>query len=386
MSRSSFSSPLNYEPLHSGMAYAVWKEDPAKMKIGIIGLPQAGKNTIFKTLIGNKHPVVAKNGRYEISTAMVDVPDPRVDRLVEIFHPRKTTYAKVTYAAIRGLEGNINNGGLSGQLLNTLSQMDGFVHVVRCFESDYAPHPAGSVDPERDIEVLDAEFLLNDLLTIERKLERLGDELRKGGEKNAKRIESEVNLFKKLHAALSAEIPIRDVELIKDERDALSGYGLLSAKPVLILLNLADEQECPIIPYPHKSSLVAHLRGKLEMEFTQLGPDDVEIFMAEYGIKEIGLNKVIRLSYELLGLRSFFTVGEDEVRAWTTPAASTAQQAAGVIHSDLSKGFIRAEIVSYTDLVVAGSMAAARHSGNLRLEGKEYPVKDGDIMHVRFNV
>ncbi len=354
------------------------------MRLGIIGLPQSGKTTVFNALTRGNAPVTMSGGRFEVHTAVVDVPDPRVDALSAMFNPRRTIYAKVTYADIAGLEGKAS-GDISGPLLNQLTQMDGLLHVVRCFDDPSVPHPMGSVDPLRDVAAMDAEFLLNDLIAVERKLERLEDEWKKSA-RDRKQVEQEQALFKKLHAALSEEIPLRDVALTPAEEKLLAGFGFLSRKPLLILFNLGEGQEAPALDYPHQRSAVASLMGKLEMEIAQLPPEDAEVFLAEYGIEEPGLNRVIRLSYELLGLISFFTVGEDEVRAWTVRRGAAAPEAAGVIHTDLQKGFIRAEVISYDDLMAAGSMSAARTQGKLRLEGKDYIVQDGDILHIRFNV
>ncbi len=356
------------------------------MRLGIIGLPQSGKTTIFNALTRGNVPTSVSGGRFEVHTAVVDVPDERVDRLAAIFRPQKVIYAKVTYADIAGLEGSASKGGISGPLLNQLTQMDGFVHVVRCFEDPSIPHPAGRVDPGRDIEAMDAELLLNDLIAVERKLERLAEEKRKGGGREKALIEREIALFEKLHQVLSQEKPLRDLELLPEEEKTLSGFGFLTRKPVLIILNLADGQSPPSIHYPHQRSAVVALQGRLEMELAQLSPEDAQVFMAEYGIEELGLSKVIRLSYDLLGLQSFFTVGPDEVRAWTIHRGDTAHTAAGVIHTDLQKGFIRAEIIAYQDLIALGSLSEARARGKLRLEGKDYILQDGEIMHVRFNI
>lgn len=356
------------------------------MRLGIIGLPQSGKTTLFNALTRGNQPTTMSGGRFEVHTAVVDVPDPRVDRLSEMFKPQKTIYAKVTYADIAGLEGSAEKTGISGQLLNTLSQMDGFLQVVRVFEDPSVPHPAGSVDPQRDILSMEAELLLNDLIAVERKLERLQEERKKGGGRDKTTIDRELALFERLHAALSAETPLRDIELSPEEEKNLSGFGFLTRKPMLILLNLSEGQSAPQISYPHQRCAVVALQGKLEMDLAQLDPEEAEIFMAEYGIEELSLHRVISLSYDLLGLQSFFTVGEDEVRAWTVRKGAPALEAAGVIHTDLQKGFIRAEVVAYEDLTQLGSMAEARSKGKLRLEGKDYVLQDGDIMHVRFNL
>jgi ribosome-binding ATPase len=356
------------------------------MRLGIIGLPQSGKTTIFNALTRGNQPTTMSGGRVEVHTAVVDVPDPRVDHLSHMFHPEKTIYAKVTYADIAGLEGGSAKSGISGSLLNQLTQMDGFVHVVRCFTEANVPHPAGSVNPLRDIAAMDAELLLNDLIAVERKQERLAEERKKGGGRDRSLIEREVAVFEKLAASLAREEPLRMVELSLEEERLLSGFGFLTRKPILLLLNLSEGQAPPPVEYAYPHSQLVALQGKLEMDISQLPAEDAEMFMAEYGIQELGLLKVIHLSYELLGLQSFFTVGEDEVRAWTVRRGANAFEAAGEIHSDLQKGFIRAEVVSYEDLVTLGGLSEARGKGKLRLEGKEYILRDGEIMHVRFNI
>ncbi|MGE5251372.1 MAG: redox-regulated ATPase YchF [Bacteroidota bacterium] len=349
------------------------------MRLGIIGLPQSGKTTIFNAVTRGNTPTTASAGRFEVHTAVVDVPDPRVTRLSEMFKPRKTIYAKVTYADIAGLDAGAARSGLSGQLLNQLAQMDAFLHVVRYFESELVPHPRGSVDPARDAVSMGEELLLNDLITVERKLERLGEERRKGGTDKAEN-ERETAVFQRLHAALSENTPLRKVEISPEEGKLLSSFGLLTRKPLLTVFNLSEGQEAPSIPLDHPAIA---LQGKLEMEIAQLPAEDAALFMQEYGIEEMSLNRMIRLSFDLLNQQCFFTVGEDEVRAWTTRRGATAQESAGEIHTDLQRGFVRAEVVPYEELVALGSMQEAKAKGKLRLEGKEYPVKDGDIVHIR---
>jgi GTP-binding protein YchF len=352
------------------------------MKLGIIGLPQSGKTTLFNALTRNNTPTTASAGRIEVHTAVVDVPDPRVDRLSGMFKPKKTIYAKVTYADIAGLEAGAAKSGISGQLLNQLTQMDGFIHVARCFADENVPHPSGNVNPQRDVESMESELLLNDLITVERKLERLVEERKKGGTDktiNARQTE----LFERLHKTLSENKPLRGMEFNAEEQKELASFGLLSRKPILIAFNLGEGQAAPALKVEHPS---VALQGKLEMEIAQLPLEDAAVFMQEYGIEEPSLNRMIRLSYDLLQQQSFFTVGEDEVRAWTVQRGASAQEAAGAIHTDLQKGFIRAEVVAYDDLTSLGSMNEAKAKGKLRLEGKEYPVKDGDIVHIRFNI
>jgi GTP-binding protein YchF len=352
------------------------------MRLGIFGLPQSGKTTLFNALTRSTRPT-GMAGKIEVHTAVVDVPDPRVDKLSAMFNPKKTIYAKVTYADIAGLDGSAGKSGIAGVLLNQLTQMDGFIHVVRCFENDNVPHPQESIDPGRDLGIMDSEFILNDQIAVERKLERLADERKKGGGRERGVIEREIILFERLHTALESQTPLRDIHIDAEEDRILSGFGFLSRKPVLVVMNTSEGQAAPQVDYPHQHSQVVALQGKLEMDIAQLPPDEAVMFLAEYGIEEPSLNRMIRLSYDLLGLQSFFTVGPDECRAWTVRRGATAPEAAGEIHTDLQKGFIRAEVVTYTDLTTLGSLAEARTHGKLRLEGKEYIVQDGDVLNIR---
>ncbi len=356
--------------------------DKVKMKLGIIGLPQSGKTTIFNAVTRGNVPTTASAGRIEVHTAVVDVPDPRVDKLSAMFKPKKTIYAKVTYADIAGLEGGVSKTGISGQLLNQLTQMDGFLLIIRAFADDNVPHPAGSVDPKRDVETMTGELLLNDMIAVERKLERLTEERKKGGTDKTLN-ERQTALFTRLHEALNAGTPLRKLDFNAEEARELASFGLLTRKPLLTVFNMGEGESAPQVELDHPS---VALIGKLEMEIAQLAPDDAAVFMKEYGIQELSLSRMIKLSYDLLELQSFFTVGEDEVRAWTTRRGATAVESAGEIHTDLQRGFVRAEVIAYEDLISLGGMNEAKAKGKLRLEGKEYPVKDGDIMHVRFNL
>jgi len=355
------------------------------MRLGIIGLPQSGKTTLFNALTRATQPTGA-TGKIEIHTAVVDVPDHRVEKLSEMFKPKKTIFAKVTYVDIAGLDGSAGKAGISGALLNQLAQMDGFIQVVRVFEDENVAHVHNSIDPQRDILNMESEFVLNDLIQVERKLERLQEEKKKGAGREKGLIEREQVLFDRLHEALSKEIPLRDIDIDSEEDKLLSGFGFLSRKPMLIVLNLSEGQAAPHVDYPHQHSMVTALQGKLEMDIAQLPPEEAELFLAEYGIEEPSLHRMIRLSYDLLGLQSFFTAGEDECRAWTVHKGATAPEAAGEIHTDLQKGFIRAEVVAYDDLMALGSMHEAKTHGKLRVEGKEYIVKDGDVVNILFNV
>jgi len=362
------------------------------MQIGIIGLPNSTKTTIFNALTHSQAATAAfSTGQLETNTAVVEVPDVRVGRLSEMFRPRKTTRAQIQYNDIAGLRIGIGHeGGLGGALLNAIAQNDALLHVVRAFEDERVPHPAGSVGPARDLAALDFEFLFSDLAIVERRMERLARDLMRGAAGAARQAaQDEFDLMMRLKENLEQEIPIRDVPLSQDEVKSLRGFGLLTAKPVLIVLNVGDEGSDDPRDYPryaHRQSATICLRGGLEMEIAQLEGGEAAAFLAEYGIEEPGLDRMIRQSYDLLGLHSFFTVGEDEVRAWTIPQRAKAVEAAGAIHSDLARGFIRAEVVAYEELVAAGSLGEARRRGKLRLEGKDYVVRNGDVMNILFNV
>lgn len=362
------------------------------MKLGVIGLPGAGKTTIFNALTKGDAPVgQSMGGRFDVLTAVVDVLDERVDVLSAMFKPKKTTYARITYTDVAGLKaGGSEGGGMPGELLNHLAGLDGFVHVVRAFESDLVPHPDGRVDPVRDLAAVDTEFMLNDLGIVERRLEKLAGGLQRGAFPNKAEAQTEMALFQRLNEALTAERPLRSLDLTEEEIKTLRGFGLLTLKPTVVIFNIGDDEDEIEADYHYPQTVVTNLRGKLEMELAQLSAagdmESLELFMAEYGVTELSLDKIIRLSYDLMGLQSFFTVGEDEVRAWTIARGGTAVEAAATIHTDLAKGFIRAETVHYDDLVALGGMAPVRAAGKLRQEGKTYPVQDGDVINVKFNI
>ena len=312
----------------------------------------------------------------------------RVNQLSDIYKPKKTTFATVTYTDIGGIDKGIGDG-LSGQLRNELSQVDGFVHVVRVFESDTVPHPYNSVDPKRDVEMLDSEFLLVDLITVENRLQRLDDEIKKGKVADKRLNTVETELMNRLKAHLEQDLPLRDLDLTADEKKMLRGYGLLSLKPIVMVLNLGETWQEPteILTYDHQNSVLIALQGQIEAEIAQLEGEDREMFLEEYGIKEPSSRRVIQSSYNLMRIHSFFTVGEDEVRAWSVPIGATAPEAAGTIHSDLQRGFIRAEVTPYDDFMACGGdMPTVKSKGKMRVEGKTYVVQDGDILTIRFNV
>ena len=362
------------------------------MKIGIIGLPNSGKTTIFNTLTrGQVETAAYPAGHMEVHMAIVHVPDRRVDALAAMYNPKKVTYAQVQYTDIAGLaKGLGESGGLAGPLLNEIGNNDALLHVVRAFENDNVLHPEGDVDPARDIALVETELILNDLLIVTNRLERVAERIGKGGKpKEVQAFKQEQILLERLLAALEQEQPLREMAFSPEEEKSIRGYSFLSQKPMLILLNIGDDTNESIAEQFRQEEAnvgVAALRGELEMELAQMEPEEAEEFLADFGIEEPGLSRIIRCSFDLLKVQSFFTVGDDEVRAWTVPIDATALDAAGTVHSDLARGFIRAEIIAFDDLMAAGSMAEARKRGTLRLEGKEYDVQDGEIVRIRFNI
>jgi GTP-binding protein YchF len=351
------------------------------MKIGIIGLPQAGKTSIFNALTHSNRPLAMSAGRIEITTAVVDVPDARLDKLAAMFSSKKIVRAQISFADVAGI-GSGDAKGLSPQLLNALSGMDGLMLVLRAFADDNIAHPNGSVDPARDLAAVEDELLLNDLIIVERKLEKLKEERGKGG-KDIAAIERQQALFNKLHAALSASTPLRSAGLTADEATNSAGIGLLTLKPILVVINLGEGQPAPQLA--SKAPTLA-LQGKLEMELAQLSAEEQTVFLQEYGLQEPGSLRIIRAAYDLMDTQTFYTVGEPEAHAWMLRRNASALDAAGAIHSDIARGFIRAEIVAGDELLQLGGMAQARDKGRLRLEGKEYKMADGDIINIRFNV
>jgi GTP-binding protein YchF len=354
------------------------------IRLGIIGYPACGKTTIFNALTGESLPTGTLSGdAYSaVESAVVDVPDPRLDALSELLKPRKKTYAKVTYADIGGMQ---VGQSLPGHMVNNLAQMDGLLHVVRAFDDPVFPHPAGSIDPARDHEALETELLLHDMLAVERHLTRLQEDRLKGGQDRAA-LEREISIFTKLGEWLEQGKPLRAIELASDEEEAIAGFGLVSRIPVMAIVNLSEGQDAPHWELDEKLVEVVHMAGRIEMEIAQLPDEEVPAFLEEYGIDEQGRTRVIRASCELLGLLSFFTVNEKEARAWTLRRGFTALDAAGMVHTDMARGFIRAEVIESEELFALGGLGEARSKGKLRLEGKDYVVKDGEILYIRFNV
>ncbi len=361
------------------------------MQMGIFGLPSSGQTTIFNALTHSQAETgAASAGQREANLATVAVPDPRVDTLSAMFKPKKTVYAQMQYLDVAGSVPGVAVEGttFNRQVFSKLSQADALLAIVRAFANDDVFHPLGSVDPARDLRVLEDELLLWDLGMVEKRRERLKGELAKTSAPKAERDakQAEDHALARIQAALEAEQMVRSVDLTPDEEKGLRSFQFLSAKPLLVVVNLGEGQTLPDLKPRGPRTGIIGLYGEIEAEIAQLEGDDATVFLQEYGIDEPGLNKVIRASYDLLGVQSFFTVGEDEVRAWTVPVGATAVEAAGAIHTDLARGFIRAEVIGYQDMLAAGTLAHAKTKGTLRLEGKEYVVKDGDIVHIRFNI
>jgi len=371
----------------------------------ITGLPYTGKTTLFNLLTGGHAATGAFAGaEAETNVGVAKVPDERVAKLVALFRPKKTTYAEVMYRDL-GLTHSVDRAALasigsatssiSAQKLGDLRSSDALVHVVRAFRDPSVPHVDSTVDPVRDLQSLELELLFADHGVVERRLERIEPELRsaKGAEREAR--EREKAVLQKAMAALDSETPLRDLDLDDEERKAVRGFRFLTLQPQLIVANI-DEADVPspdavLAPLraaaaKHRRAAVVPVCAKLEAEIAELPADEADAFRADLGVREPALSRVIHATYELLGLISFFTTGEDEVRAWTIPANTPAQQAAGAIHSDLERGFIRAEVIRWDELLKAGSEANAKKAGTMRTEGKQYPVADGDCLHVLFNV
>jgi ribosome-binding ATPase len=356
------------------------------MKLGLVGLPMSGKTTIFNALTGQDRPAsVGSPGKLDVQIAVVDVPDITLDRLTDMFNPKSKVHVKITYADIGGLAKGISEGGLTGPFRNQLAQMEGFLHVIRVFDDENVPHPEVTIDAQRDLDILDSEFMLTDLVTVENRIGKLEEEIKRGKDRATN--QKEHDLFMRMKEWLEDSNPLLTLELNEVERESLRGYTFMTMKPKLVLLNMGEELRPAedVLNLAGKQIPVLPIQGKLEMEIAQLEPEEAQMFMDEYGISQPMRERVIRKSFDLMHIQTFYTVGEDECRAWTTDIGATAQQSAGRIHSDLERGFIRAEIIPAQTLLELGGYTEAKSVGKLRLEGREYVMADGDIMNVRHN-
>lgn len=352
------------------------------MKVGIAGFARAGKTTVFNALTDARAAVGAYGSR-EANIAVIKVPDARVDHLAQMYKPRKVTCAEIEFLDIAPNESAADKRALDAAALNLLKNVEALVHVVRAFKSDALLHPLGPVDPRRDCEALEDELRLSDLIVIERRIERLDKEGRR---------DNEHTLMKRCHEHIESGRSLRTFPFSPQELKTVQGYTFLSQKPLLLLGNYGEEgigldDPCGLHDYAAEQGLtLIELCGAMEMEIAELPPEDRQAFRDELGLGESSRVRFIQAAYDMLGLMSFLTAGDPEVRAWTIRKGTRAAEAAGVIHSDIQRGFIRAETIAYGDLVSAGNMVKAKELGKVRLEGKDYLVQDGDVMLFRFNV
>ena len=364
------------------------------LKAGIVGLPNVGKSTLFNAIT----QAGAESANYPFCTidpnvGVVEVPDERLDKLVELVKPQRKVPTAFEFVDIAGLVAGASKGeGLGNKFLAHIREVDAIVHVVRCFQDENITHVSGKVDPLSDIATINLELILADLETVEKRLERSRKNMKSGERKYVE----EAQLLERIREALFGDQPARSVELNDEERLIIRDLHLITSKPVLYAANVSEAEAANADDNPFVQAVracaaaegaeVVPISAKVEAEIAELDGEDKALFLEELGIRESGLDRLIKAAYKLLGLQTYFTAGEQEVRAWTIRKGTKAPQAAGVIHSDFERGFIRAEVVSYEDFVAAGSMNAVRERGQLRLEGKDYVVQDGDIMHFRFNV
>ncbi len=368
------------------------------MKVGIVGLPQVGKTMIFKLLTQGRIDTEMRGGARAAHVGIVQVPDRRLQQLAEIVKPRKVTPATIEYVDVPGISRGEGKAALEGKArempayLHSLKNVDALLHVVRAFDDPNYPHIEGSVDPIRDIALFELEMIFWDLAIIERRLERLARDMKKIKSPD---LELENETLQRFKTALEKEQPLRELELTPEEEKRVRGFTFLSAKPILQVVN-ADDQDAPKVPRAieefglqkeagMRNVGITAVCGKIESEIAALPPEDAQMFIEDFKLSGNAIDRIIRSSYRLLGVFSFYTTSEAEVRAWTVPHGTSSLKAAGLIHTDMEKGFIKAEVVSFDDMMSLGSFAAAKSHGVLRLEGKDYSVREADVILFRFN-